>query len=86
LKVDNTLCMKKSEANKQSRLAREREKLDKLEEQSFAEIGFASKTDWESVKLMKDEEIDFADCPEVSSEMFVNGIVRRGNKTQINKS
>jgi hypothetical protein len=58
LKDDNTFCMKKPEVNKQSRLARECEKLDKLEEQSFAEFGFASKTDWESVKLLKDEEIN----------------------------
>jgi hypothetical protein len=78
--------MKKSEVTKQSRLACECEKLDRLEEQSFAEFGFASKTDWESVKLLKDEEIDFSDCPEVSSEMMANGIIQSGNKTPINKS
>ncbi len=78
--------MKKLEVNKQSRLARACDKLDKLEEQSFADFGFASKTEWESVKLMKDEEINFSDCPEVSSAMMTNRIVRCGTKTPIDKS
>lgn len=69
--------MKKLEVSKQSRLARECEKLDKLEEQSYADFGLASETNWEKVKNMKDEDIDYSDLPEVSMEMFAKGIVRR---------
>jgi uncharacterized protein (DUF4415 family) len=37
-----------------------------------------SKTDWERVDALRDEEIDFSDNPEVTPEMFAKAIVRRG--------
>jgi uncharacterized protein (DUF4415 family) len=39
-----------------------------------------SQTDWNRVKSLKDDEIDFSDIPEISPEMFARGIVRRGLK------
>lgn len=38
-------------------------------------------TDWERLKNMKDEDIDFSDIPPITPEMFKNGIVRRGRKS-----
>jgi hypothetical protein len=66
--------------NDPNRLAREGAKLDKLEERAFADFGTSSSTNWEKLRKMKDEEIDFSDSPEISSEMLANGIVRRGLK------
>lgn len=37
-----------------------------------------SKTDWERLDSMKDEDIDFSDCPEITPEMAKNATVRRG--------
>jgi uncharacterized protein (DUF4415 family) len=45
-----------------------------------------SQTNWEKIKNMKDEDIDYADLPEVSMEMFAKGIVRRGLKTPTRKA
>lgn len=39
-----------------------------------------SETDWERVRNMRDEDIDFSDLPEVTPEMFANAIVRKGFK------
>ena len=39
-----------------------------------------SQTDWKRLKAMKDEDIDFSDCPEVTPEMFARAVVRRGLK------
>ena len=78
--------MNNSEMNKQSRLASECEKLDKLEEQSFADFGLASDSDWEKIKNINDDDIDFSDLPEVSMEMFAKGIVRRGLKAPTRKA
>lgn len=39
-----------------------------------------SETDWERVRKMRDEDIDFSDLPEVTPEMFANAIVRKGLK------
>lgn len=36
-----------------------------------------SKTDWERLDAMTDEDIDFSDCPEITPEMFAKVIVRR---------
>jgi uncharacterized protein (DUF4415 family) len=38
----------------------------------------ASGTDWDRLDAMTDEDIDFSDCPEVTPEMFAQGIVRKG--------
>lgn len=38
-------------------------------------------TDWERLKNMKDEEIDFSDIPKITPEMFKNPVVRRGSKS-----
>lgn len=40
-----------------------------------------SLTDWERLDKLTDEEIDFSDLPEVSTEMFAKGVVRRKVKT-----
>jgi uncharacterized protein (DUF4415 family) len=45
-----------------------------------------SQTNWEKVKNMKDEDIDFTDLPEVSMEMFAKGIVRRGLNAPVRKA
>ena len=39
-----------------------------------------SETDWERVKNMKDEDIDFSDLPRLKPEMFAHGIVRKNFK------
>lgn len=39
-----------------------------------------SGTDWERLRNMKDEDIDFSDIPELTPEMFANAIVRKGFK------
>ena len=39
-----------------------------------------SRTDWKRIDGLKDEDIDLADVPEVSPEMFARAIVRRGLK------
>ncbi len=36
-----------------------------------------SLTDWERLAAMKDEDIDFSDCPEATPEMFANSVVKR---------
>ncbi len=37
-----------------------------------------SETDWERLKNMKDEDIDFTDIPRLTPEMFAKGVVRKG--------
>ena len=39
-----------------------------------------SGTDWERLRNMKDEDIDFSDIPRLTPEMFANAIVRKGFK------
>ena len=39
-----------------------------------------SETDWERVRKMRDEDIDFSDLPELTPEMFANAVVRRNFK------
>ncbi len=39
-----------------------------------------SETDWERVKNMKDEDIDFTDIPRLTPEMFANAVVRKNFK------
>jgi len=39
-----------------------------------------SQTDWEKLKSMTDEEIDFSDLEEVTPELFAEGIVRKRMK------
>jgi hypothetical protein len=36
-----------------------------------------SLTDWARLAVMKDEDIDFSDCPEATPEMFANAIVKK---------
>ncbi len=49
-------------------------------------ISSSSQTDWQRLDNMSDEDIDFSDCPEVSSEQFNEAVVRKGlpsrNKVQ----
>ena len=37
-----------------------------------------SETDWDRVRRMKDEDIDFSDLPEIPPERFARAIVRKG--------
>ncbi len=39
-----------------------------------------SETDWERVRNMKDEDIDFSDIPRLTEKDFANAIVRKGFK------
>lgn len=39
-----------------------------------------SLSDWARVDALKDEDIDFSDCPEIPPEMFAKAVVRRGGK------
>jgi len=39
-----------------------------------------SETDWERVRNMKDEDIDFSDLPRLTEKDFANAIVRKGFK------
>jgi len=45
-----------------------------------------SKTDWNLIDAMDDEDIDLLDTPEVSIEQFAKGVVRKGLKPTENKS
>lgn len=45
-----------------------------------------SQTNWEKLRIMKDDEIDFSGSPEVSMEMFAKVIVRRGLPSPVRKS
>jgi hypothetical protein len=40
-----------------------------------------SLTDWDRLRAMTDEDIDFSDCPEATPEMFANAIVKRNGVT-----
>ena len=40
-------------------------------------ISKTSRTDWEYLDAMNDDDIDFSDNPEVSPEMFDRGVVRK---------
>jgi uncharacterized protein (DUF4415 family) len=42
-------------------------------------------TDWEKLESMKDEDINFSDCPEITAEMAKNATVRRGLKSDSSK-
>ncbi len=37
-----------------------------------------SETDWQRVDALRDEDIDFSDCPEITAEMFAKATVRKG--------
>jgi uncharacterized protein (DUF4415 family) len=36
-----------------------------------------SETDWERIAAMKDEDLDLSEIPEVTTEMFARGVLRR---------
>lgn len=44
-----------------------------------------SKTDFDRLDKMKDEDIDFSDAPEITPEMFAKAVVRRGLKPRAKK-
>ncbi len=44
-----------------------------------------SRTDFERLDKMKDEDIDLTDAPEITPEMFAKAIVRRGLKPRTKK-
>lgn len=37
-------------------------------------------TDWERLRNMEDEDIDFSDIPPITEEMWKNGMLRKGFK------
>ena len=43
-------------------------------------ISKQSQTDWQRIDAQTDKDIDLTDTPEISSEMFAQGVVRRGLK------
>ncbi len=44
-----------------------------------------SRTDFDRLDKMKDEDIDFSDAPEITPEMFAKAVVRRGLKPRTKK-
>jgi hypothetical protein len=49
-----------------------------MSEMSQNDISKPLGTDWARLDAMTDAEIDFSDCPEVTPEMFAQGVVRKG--------
>jgi uncharacterized protein (DUF4415 family) len=45
-----------------------------------------SLTDWERIDLLKDDDIDLSDIPELTPEMFARAVVKRGLKITPNKA
>jgi len=45
-----------------------------------------SQSDWKKIDLMKDEDIDLSELPELSPEKFAKAIVRKGLKPLVNKT
>ncbi len=45
-----------------------------------------SQSDWKKIELMKDEDIDLSELPELSPEKFAKAIVRKGLKPLANKT
>ena len=43
-------------------------------------ISHNSQTDWNRVDMLRDEDIDFSDSPEVTPEMFAKAVLRKGLK------
>jgi len=43
-------------------------------------------TDWERLRNMKDEDIDYSDIPPITPEMFANAVVRKNFKVIPRKS
>jgi uncharacterized protein (DUF4415 family) len=44
-----------------------------------------SKTDWKRLDAMRDEDIDYSDCPPMTPEMFARGVVRMGLKPVVRR-
>ncbi len=44
-----------------------------------------SRTDFDRLDKMKDEDIDLSDAPEITPEMFAKAVVRRGLKPRTKK-
>lgn len=44
-----------------------------------------SMTNWARLNSMKDEDIDFSDCPEITPEMGKKATIRRGLKSSATK-
>lgn len=49
-------------------------------------ISNKSQTDWERLEAMEDENIDLADIPELTPEMFAGAVVQRGLKDRETKT
>jgi len=49
-------------------------------------ISTKSKTDWDRLAAMDNENIDLSDIPELNPEMFANAVVKRGLKEKENKT
>ncbi len=45
-----------------------------------------SRTDYDYIDNLKDKEIDFSECPEITPEIFARAIVRKGLKPLPRKS
>lgn len=45
-----------------------------------------SRTDWQRVDQLKDQDIDLSDTPEITPKMFARAIVRKGLKPATKKS
>lgn len=58
---------------------------EKQQEMKKRDILKKSQTDWDRIKKMNDEEIDFSDIPEIGPEKFAKAMVRKGLKTSSGK-
>lgn len=45
-----------------------------------------SQTDWQTLDVMCDEEINLSDCPKITPELFAKATVRRGLPTTKSKA
>ena len=59
---------------------------EKRQNMSKLTISQPSLTDWERLDALTDDEIDFSDLPEVPTEMFAKGVVRRKVKPSVIQS
>ncbi len=47
---------------------------------SKVDTSHKSKTDWERLDALEDDDIDFSECCELTEEMFANAVARKGLK------
>ncbi len=59
--------------------------LEKRPKMNNKSTSMKSMTNWERLNSIKDEDIDFSDCPEITSEMLKTATIRSGLKSSVTK-